>query len=62
MFKLLFFRTKDLLDVERLVAVGGAAFDRAYVRRSLVDIVGADDERLPRWDRLVADVEASRNA
>ena len=56
-FKMLFFRTKDLLDVERLVAFAGADFDRDYVHRWLVDLVGADDERLARWDHLVADVD-----
>jgi hypothetical protein len=56
-FKMLFFRTKDVLDVERLVAFTGAGFDRAYVRRWLVDLVGTDDERLARWDRVLADVD-----
>jgi hypothetical protein len=57
LFKMLFFRTKDLLDVERLVAFVGGDFDRAYVRRWLVDLVGADDERVQRWDRLLSDVD-----
>jgi len=55
-FKLLFFRAKDLLDLERLVAFLGDAFDDSHVRRWLVDLVGADDERVRRWDRLVAEV------
>lgn len=55
-FKLLFFRRKDLLDVERLVAFVGPAFERDYVRRWLVDLVGADDERIARWDELLRDV------
>lgn len=54
-FKMLFFRTKDILDVERLVGFIGSAFDASYVRASLVDIVGEEDERIRRWDRLVAD-------
>lgn len=56
LFKMLFFRTKDLLDVERLVAFLGTDFDRAYVRRWLIDLVGDDDDRVARWDRLLADV------
>jgi hypothetical protein len=32
-FKMLFFRTKDLLDLERLVAFLGPSFDQLYVRR-----------------------------
>lgn len=52
-FKLLFFRGKDLLDVERLVAFQGAGLDTRYVRRWLVDLVGEGDERLVWWDRHV---------
>ncbi|MBN2494347.1 MAG: hypothetical protein JXR96_07155 [Deltaproteobacteria bacterium] len=55
-FKLLFFRTKDILDVERLAAFLGAELDRAYVRRWLVDIVGEGDERIERWDRILDDI------
>jgi hypothetical protein len=54
-FKMLFFRTKDLLDVERLVGFIGPRFDTTYVRTSLVEIVGREDDRIRRWDRLVAD-------
>ena len=37
-FKLLFFRAKDLVDVEKLVVVQAADLDRAYVRRWLVGL------------------------
>lgn len=56
-FKMLFFRTKDVLDVERLVGFLGSAFDTGYVRASLVEIVGAEDPRIARWDRLVSDAQ-----
>jgi hypothetical protein len=52
-FKLLFFRGKDIVDLERLVAVRDA-LDRDYVRRWLVDMMGEDDERVQRWDALVS--------
>lgn len=52
-FKMLFFRTKDLADMERLVAVQGPGLDRAYVRRWLVEMMGEEDERVARWDALV---------
>lgn len=55
--KFLFFRSKDLIDVERLVASMGAAFEREHVTRALVDIVGPDDGRLARWRQLLADVD-----
>lgn len=54
-FKLLFFRAKDVVDLQRLVAVQGARLDDAYVRRWIVDMVGEDDARVARWDRLLAD-------
>lgn len=56
--KLLFFRTKDLIDVERLVASMGARFDRGYVTSALLELVGPDDARLPRWRQVLADVDA----
>jgi len=52
-FKLLFFRGKDVVDLERLVAVRGPTLDHGYVRRWLVDMMGADDERVLRWDDIV---------
>lgn len=53
-FKLLFFRSKDLGDLAQLVAVRRDALDRAYVRRWLVEMMGEDDERVRRWDDIVA--------
>lgn len=53
LFKLLFFRSKDLSDVERLVRFAGDDLDKEYVRRWLVEMVGEDSERVRVWDRLV---------
>ncbi len=53
-FKLMFFRAKDVLDVEKLIAVQGADLDAAYVRRWIVDMMGEDDERTQAWDRLIS--------
>jgi hypothetical protein len=52
-FKLLFFRGKDVVDLERLAAVR-PELDCAYVRRWIVDMMGEDDERTRRWDAIVA--------
>jgi predicted nucleotidyltransferase len=52
--KLLFFRGKDIVDIERIVAIQGGRLDRGYVRRWLVDCVGADAERVRRWDEICA--------
>lgn len=51
--KLLFFRGKDILDVERIAATQGAELDRSYVRRWLVECMGDDDDRVAEWDRIV---------
>lgn len=56
-FKMMFFRRKDVVDVERLLRDGGPEFDRAWVRAQLVEIFGARDPRIPAWDELVAEVE-----
>lgn len=53
-FKLLFFRGKDVVDVERLVATQDDRLDRGYVRSWLVACVGEDDERVRRWDAIIA--------
>lgn len=52
-FKLLFFRPKDLLDLERLVQ-SSATLDRTRVRELMVETMGEDDERVRSWDALVA--------
>ena len=53
-FKLLFFRLKDRVDLERLVAVRGDRLDRTYIRRWIVEMMGEDDERVVAWDALTA--------
>lgn len=55
-FKLLFNRPKDLLDVERLVALRGSSLERDYVREWLVDSVGTTDSRVAYWDQLCRDL------
>jgi predicted nucleotidyltransferase len=56
--KLLFFRGKDVVDIERIVAIQGVKLDRDYVRRWLVDCVGADAERVRKWDEICAALPA----
>lgn len=53
-FKMLFFRPKDLADVGRLLHIQRDHFDRAFVRRALIEMLGEADERIARWDALVA--------
>lgn len=51
-FKMLFFRAKDLRDLERLLAVQGDQFDARWVRERLVEMLGPDAEQVAAWDRL----------
>lgn len=54
-FKLLFFRDKDLVDLRRLVAIQRDALDAAWVRQRIVDMLGEADERVVAWDRILAE-------
>lgn len=49
-FKMLFFRDKDMVDLARLVQL--QSLDSAFVRQALVDLVGEGDPRVARWDEL----------
>jgi len=51
-FKMMFFRRKDLADVEQILATQGARFDRRWVREQLVAMYGARDPRISAWDDL----------
>jgi hypothetical protein len=51
-FKMMFFRPKDIIDLERLIEVRGSALDTAYVRSHLIAMVGPSDDRVTRWDAL----------
>jgi hypothetical protein len=52
-FKLLFYRAKDLLDLERLVAVAGADLDHRWVRDRIAEMMGEADPRVRDWDAIV---------
>ena len=52
--KMMFFRRKDLADVEALVHAQGASLDLAAIRAQLVDLMDEDDERVSEWDSIVA--------
>lgn len=51
-FKLLFFRAKDLVDLQRLVEVQGGKLDAGFVRRHVAAMMGEDDVRVVRWDEI----------
>jgi hypothetical protein len=58
MFEMMFFRRKDLADVEQVLRVQGAQFDRPWVREQLVGMYGARDPRVSTWDNRMREVPA----
>lgn len=49
--KLMFFRRKDLADVEALLRSPEAKLDRSFVRAKLASLAGEESERVATWDR-----------
>ncbi|HLG42954.1 MAG TPA: DUF6036 family nucleotidyltransferase [Planctomycetota bacterium] len=49
LFKMLYFRAKDKIDIEQLMAVSGRALDLPYVRRHLLEAFDEQDERWQWW-------------
>jgi hypothetical protein len=54
-FKLMFFRRKDVADVEQILRNQGADLDREWVRSQLALMYGAHDPRLSAWDELTTE-------
>jgi hypothetical protein len=54
-FKMMFFRRRDLADIEQIVQSQEEKLDRDWVRRQLVEIYGPRDPRVAEWDELVAE-------
>lgn len=53
-FKMMFFRPRDRLDVEAMLQDQAEAFETEWVREHLVDIFGQRDPRVSTWDEIVA--------
>jgi hypothetical protein len=51
-FKMMFFRLKDLADVEQIIQVQGDRLDRSWVLEQIVEIHGQRDPRVARWQEL----------
>ncbi len=57
-FKMLFYRPKDLIDVERMVRVQRDRFDLDFVRSALVEMLDTDP-RIESWDAICARLDAT---
>jgi hypothetical protein len=55
-FKMMFFRRKDLADVEQILRSQGGQLDRTWVRDRLAEIYGGRDPRLAAWADLVREI------
>lgn len=55
-FKMMFFRRKDLADVEEILRVQGESLDRNWIRSQLVEMYGRRDPRISYWDELCAEI------
>lgn len=51
-FKMMFFRRKDLADVEQILRTQGSQLDRSWVRDQLVNLYSVRDPRISQWDEL----------
>ena len=51
-FKTMFFRRKDLADVEQILRVGGESLDRDWVLRQLIELFGRRDAAHARNGRI----------
>ena len=56
-FKMMFFRRKDLADVEQILRARGTQFDRPWVREQLAAMYGPGDPRLSAWDEIAREVQ-----
>jgi hypothetical protein len=54
-FKLMFFRRKDIADLEQLIRVQGPVLDRQWIRDQTARMYGPRDARVQQWDELVAE-------
>ena len=53
-FKMMFFRRKDIADVEQILRTQSAgSFEHDWVREHLISIHGRRDPRVAQWDELV---------
>ncbi len=55
-FKMMFFRRKDLADVEQILRVQGKAIEQDWVLQQLIDLYGQHDPRISQWKSLVDEV------
>jgi hypothetical protein len=56
-FKMMFFREQDIVDIRQILQAQRSRLDRAWVREQLVEIFGPRDSRITRWDELAGELD-----
>lgn len=54
-FKMMFYRLKDFVDIQSMLRSQGPSLDRNWIRAALLDLYGKWDPRIGQWDELVAE-------
>ena len=56
-FKMMFFRRKDLADLESILLTQGKSLDRSWIEQQLIAMYGQRDPRIGQWRELAAESE-----
>jgi hypothetical protein len=54
-FKMMFFRPRDFIDLQQVLRMQGSHFDREWVHEQLLEIYGSRDPRLSKWNELTSE-------
>lgn len=54
-FKMMFFRLKDFVDIQSMLRSQGPSLDRDWIRSALLELYGKWDPRIGQWDELAAE-------
>ncbi len=56
-FKMMFFRPKDLVDVQSLLRAQSGTLDHQWIETTLIRMYGQRDPRISQWRDLVAEIK-----
>jgi hypothetical protein len=52
---MMFFRRKDLADVEQIIQMQAGKLDRDWVLQQLLEMYGRHDPRISQWQELIGE-------
>ena len=56
-FKLMFFRRKDIADIEQILRIQEKSLDCAWIEEKLATLFGRHDPRVSQWNELRREIE-----